>query len=89
VIDNDEPQNVSTVNWPKKTVQQFDEAYRKAGYRSRAHYFDVVGLTLIQQLQAGERLHFPARLQLEEPLSLKKSRPPTKRKRPKLKQPSE
>jgi len=66
-------ESVTTVNWPKKLVEEFDIAYRKSGFRSRAHYFDLAGRALIEQVNAGEKILFPPlRLVTEKPLEKKK-----------------
>jgi hypothetical protein len=60
------PRNVSTVSWNNETIERFEIAYRKAGYRSRAHFFDLAGLAFIEQIEAGEKLIYPPRFQIEK-----------------------
>lgn len=77
--DPDEKTNVTTVSWNAETVAEFETAYRKAGFRSRAHFFDLAGLALIKQTKAGEKIIFPPlRLETAKPLPPKKP----KQKRP-------
>jgi hypothetical protein len=62
------------VSWTAETIKRFEQAYRKVGFRSRAHFFDQAGMTFIKQVEAGEKLIWPIRLETEKP-------PPAKNRR--------
>jgi hypothetical protein len=86
--------NVSTVDWTREFIQKrFLSAIRKLRFKSRSHFFDEVGKTYVEQIEAGEELEWPLRFVTRKKPQAKKlkgapkkknskqSRPPAKRPR--------
>jgi hypothetical protein len=84
--------NVSTVDWPREFIEKrFLPAIRKLRFKGRAHFFDEVGKTYVEQIEAGEELEWPLRFVTRKKpkkpkgapkkKNSKQSRPPTKRPR--------
>jgi hypothetical protein len=81
------------VDWPSEFIEKrFMPAIRKLRFKGRAHFFDEVGKTYVEQIEAGEELEWPLRFETRKKPQAKKpkgapkkttkqSQPPTKRPR--------